>query len=84
MSQPVLKAVQWICLLLLGQSALAGESGQLEVSAIVPPRPCQYPERCDAVEATADTRVTVEDGVIRYIGSAPSVTQSDDVIFINF
>ncbi len=84
MLQRILKPVQWTSLLLLGQIALAGQTSQLRVSAIVPPRPCQYPERCEPVETTATTSVTVEDGVIRYIGSAPSVTQSDDLISIRF
>ncbi len=68
----------------LANIAVAGDTEQIRVTAIVPPRPCQYPERCDPVEQYVTTKVTVEDGVIRYVGPPPMVTQSDDLITILF
>lgn len=70
--------------MLLGDITIAQQKIQLNVSAFVPPHPCTYPERCDPVGPSVITRVTVGDGVIRYVGPRPSVTYTDDMITIIF
>ena len=82
--QRILKLAQWACLMSVANIAVADETSQIIVSATVPPRPCQYPDRCDPVQQYVTTKVTVEDGVIRYVGPPPMVTQSDDLITILF
>jgi hypothetical protein len=63
---------------------LADQSYQLNVSAEVPPRPCQYPEICDPVQADVATTVTIEGGEVHYVGSPPEVTQSEDMLKVLF
>jgi hypothetical protein len=84
MLQRIRKSAWWLCLALLGNIALADQSHRLNVSAIVPPQPCQYPEICEPVQANVATKVTIEDGEVHYVGSPPEVTQSDDLMTILF
>ena len=51
MLQRIRKLAWWSCLALLGNIALADQSHRLNVSAIVPPQPCQYPDICEPVQA---------------------------------
>lgn len=71
-------------LIFLGNSAIAEKTSELTVIATVPPRPCTYPDRCKPIEPSITTSVIVEDGIIRYVGSYPSVTRTADLISIMF
>ena len=73
-----------VCLMLLGSNAPAQQATQLNVSATIPPRPCQYPNHCAPVTRSARTSVSVDEGVIRYVGSPPSVTEKDGLLIVNF
>jgi len=84
MLQRITKSARWSWLALLANIALADQSHQLNVSATVPPRPCQYPEVCEPVQANTATMLTIEDGEIRYVGSPPEVTQSENLIIVLF
>ncbi|MDA1232917.1 MAG: hypothetical protein O2856_19280 [Planctomycetota bacterium] len=57
---------------------------RLRVSATIPPRPCEFPNRCDPVPAAAQSKVIVDNGVIRYVGSPPAVTQNGDLLTVRF
>ncbi len=70
--------------MLLGDFTIAQQKIELKVSATIPPRPCTYPERCDPGGPSVITKVTVENGIIRYVGTRPSVTYTDDLIAIIF
>lgn len=80
----IVKLAWWLFLVLLVEIAAGQQSRELRVSATIPPHPCQFPIRCDPVKPGTDTMVTVDDGVIRYIGSPPSVTRTDELITIIF
>ena len=84
MLKRIVKSLQLACLMLLANITMAEQTIQLRVSATIPPRPCQYPNHCELVEPSATTKVTVDDGVIRYVGSPPSVTQTEELITILF
>jgi hypothetical protein len=84
MLRRIRKSAWWLCLALLGNIALAQQSYQLNVSAEVPPRLCQYPEICEPVQADVATKVTIEGGEVHYVGSPPQVTQSDDLMTVLF
>jgi hypothetical protein len=73
-----------IYVMLPGDITLAEQTMRLSVSATIPPRLCTYPERYDPVGPSVNTRVTVADGTIRYVGSRPSVTYTDELITILF
>ena len=73
-----------VCLLLLGNTSIAQQATRLEVSATIPPRACEYPDRCERVGTSAPTMVSVDKGVVHYIGSTPSVTQKDDLLIVIF
>lgn len=70
--------------LLFGDITTAQQKIQLNISATIPPRPCTYPEYCPLVGPSAITSATVADGIVRYVGSRPSVTYTDDLITIIF
>lgn len=74
------------CIFLMshGHVALAQQTIDLRVSAIVPPRLCNLGERCMPAAANAVTRVVVEGDVIRYTGSQPVVTRDNGVMTILF
>lgn len=74
------------CIFLMSPAhvALAQQTIDLRVSAIVPPRLCNLGERCMPAAATAMTRVVVEGDVIRYTGSQPVVTRDNGVMTILF
>ena len=79
------RALMMPCLLLLASvQAGAGESIRLRVSATVPPRPCEFPNSCDPVPATAQTRVVIDKDTVRYVGSTPEVTQKDGLLSVKF
>jgi hypothetical protein len=73
-----------LCLTLLGTIASAQQATQLKVSATIPPRPCEYPNPCEPVAQNTPTSVTVDEGVIRYIGSPPVVTKRDNLLTVSF
>jgi len=73
-----------LCLTLLGPLASAQQATQLKISATIPPRPCEYPNRCEPVTQSTHTSVNVGEGVIRYVGSPPSVTEKDGLLIVNF
>ena len=75
----------WLGSLLLPAGApLTQETGELRVAAVVPPRLCLFPARCHSTVPSAVTMVSVEDGLVRYVGSPPSVVRSGDLIIIIF
>ena len=80
----VLRLLPWVWLVLLGGIATADQNIRLRVSAIVPPRPCQYPDRCEPVAPGTSTKVSVENGIIRYVGPVPSVIKTDGMITVLF
>ena len=84
MLRRIRKSAWWLCLALFGNIALADQSYQLNVSAEVPPRPCEYPEVCEPVQAAVATKVTIENGKVRYVGSPPEVSQSEEMMTILF
>lgn len=84
MLQRILIALVCTYVMLQGDFTIAQQEIRLNVSATIPPRPCTYPERCDPVGLTFVTRVTVRDGIIRYVGSRPLVTYTDDLLIIVF
>jgi len=82
-----MKKIRALVLMLLGTAcslALAEQSIRLYVSATIPPQPCEYPDRCQPVESTALTKVSVEQGVIRYVGSPPAISQQGDLLTVIF
>jgi len=67
--------------------AMAEESIRLTVAATVPPRPCEYPERCDSPAskaAPAASRVIVNQEKVSYVGSPPTVEKKDDLLVVKF
>jgi len=74
----------FVCLMFLGPLAPAQQATQLNVSATIPPRACEYPNHCAPVTQSTQTSVTVDDGAIRYIGSSPLVTVEDDLLIVSF
>ncbi len=84
MLRRIRKSAWWLCLALLGNIAFADQSYQLNVSAEVPPRPCEYPEICEPVQANVATEVTIENGQVHYVGSLPEVSRSEEMITILF
>lgn len=71
-------------LVLVGSHARAEQTIRLTVSATIPPRPCEYPDRCDPVPAVTQTKVVVDNGTVRYTGSRPEVTKKDDLLTVKF
>lgn len=62
----------------------AEQTIQLRVSATIPPRPCEYPDRCDPAPTATQTKVIVDNGAVRYVGSPPEVTKKDDLMTVKF
>jgi hypothetical protein len=71
-------------LLTLAGGVRAEQTIQLRVSATIPPRACEYPNQCEPAPATAQTKATVDNGTILYVGSAPEVTEEGDLITVKF
>jgi hypothetical protein len=71
-------------LVLAAHGTRAEQTIRLRVSATVLPRACEYPKRCEPIPATTKTKVEVDNGVIRYLGSPPEVTRKDDVLTVKF
>ena len=78
------KVAQMAFMMLLANISVAEQAQQINVSATIPPRPCEYPKRCDPVERHVTTSVTVKDSVIYYVGSPPSVTLNNNLMLIIF
>jgi hypothetical protein len=71
--------------LILPAAVSAAEgSGQLRVSATVPPKACQFPDVCKPVPNDAETKVTVNQEGVRYIGSPPQISEKDGRLTITF
>ncbi len=62
----------------------ADQTIRLRVSATIPPRPCEYPNRCDPVPAATQTKVVVADETVSYVGSPTEVTKKDDLMTVKF
>jgi len=75
-----------LCLLLVLASGplWAEQSIQIRVSATILPHPCEYPNRCDPVPATTQTKAVVDNGVVSYVGSPPEVTEKDGLMTVKF
>ena len=73
-----------VYLMLLGSISSAQSATLLSVSATIPPRPCEYPNPCEPVAQSATTSVSVDEEIIRYVGSPPSVAKKDDLLIVNF
>lgn len=71
-------------LMLNANSSAAESSAQLRVSATIPPKACQYPDACKPVPATIKTSATVNNQVVRYIGSPPAIAEKDGLLTITF
>jgi len=75
-------------LVVAGSPAIAEESARLKVSATIPPRPCEYPDRCDNTAErpvpAAATRVVVNAARISYVGSPPTVEKKADLLVVKF
>lgn len=75
-------------LVVAGSPVIAEESARLKVSATIPPRPCEYPDRCDNTTdrpvPAAATRVVVNAARISYVGSPPTVEKKDDLLVVKF
>ena len=65
-------------------SAQAQQTIELRVTATVPPRPCEYPNRCEPVLITTQSKVVVEQGKVTYRGSRPAVSTKDGLMTIRF
>ena len=76
--------VAGIILALFSGVVLAQQSQQLRISAIIPPRPCQFPDPCEAVPPGTTSNVTVADGNVHYVGSTPKVERKGDLLVVNF
>ena len=70
--------------ILAGPAAAGQAAVEINVSATVPPRPCEFPERCPQVTTSSVSRVAIRDGKIRYVGSAPAVDKRDDLLIVRF
>lgn len=71
--------------LLLNSPVSAAEaSGQLGVSATVPPKACRFPDTCKPVPHNAKTMVKVNKKGVHYIGSMPEVSEKDGRLIITF
>ena len=62
----------------------AEQTIRLRVSATIPPRPCEFPNTCDPVPASTQTKVVVENESVRYVGSPPAVTKKDGLMTVIF
>lgn len=71
-------------LVLASGHAWAEQTIRLKVSATIPSRLCEFPNQCDSVPATTQSRVIVDNGVVRYVGSPPAVTKKDDLMTVKF
>jgi hypothetical protein len=69
-------------------AGMAESSIRLRVSVTIPPKPCLYPRRCDAATSktvpAAVTRVLVNQGKVRYVGSPPTIEKDDDLLVVKF
>jgi hypothetical protein len=74
----------FLYLVLASGPLLADQSIRLRVSATIPPRPCEYPNNCDAVPANTQTKVVVDNGMVSYVGSPPDITKKDDLMTVIF
>ena len=68
----------------MGDVSIAQQTAQLNVGATIPPHSCKYPDRCERVATSAPTMVSVDQRVVRYIGSTPSVTEKQDLLIVIF
>ena len=74
-----------VIVLLLATSVATGQSRtRLRVSAVVPPMVCLYPGACRAIPDRVTTRVTIDRKEVRYLGSRPSVTEKDGLLYVVF
>ena len=86
-SAVVARAAFMVCLLTVvgvGVAASDNRSAVLKVGATIPARPCQYPEQCKPAPRKTVTSLSVRDGVIRYVGTAPRVEKKGDLVTITF
>ena len=67
-----------------GVVASDNHSAVLRIGATIPPSPYQYPARCKMPPAQTITSVTVQNGVVRYVGSPPRVVRKGDLVTITF
>lgn len=57
---------------------------ELHVSAVVPPRLCEFPQHCTVSRPEFGTSVRVVNGKVYFQGSRPAVSQDGDVLTILF
>jgi hypothetical protein len=87
MLERVFAAAVLASLMLLGDVALCQQSSQLQIGTVVPQRPCTFPYICDSetiAAPPAQTKVSVDEDSLTYVGSAPEVTRTDDLLTIMF
>jgi len=81
------RAILLLPLLLLvasGSAAAEQASIRLRVSAMIQPRPCEYPNRCEQVINTGMSKASIADAAVRYVGSMPKVAVQDDLLTVIF
>lgn len=63
-----------------------GASLRIQVSATIPPRPCEYPDPCPrtADAATSTSRAAIVEGRVLYVGHRPAVTRDGDLLTVRF
>ena len=76
--------VLFLLLVLASAPLWADQTIRLRVSATIPPRPCEFPNPCDPVPAATQTKVVVDNGVVRYVGSPPEVTKKEALMTVKF
>jgi len=70
--------------LLNGAGAAAQQSIRLRVTATIPPRPCEYPQPCEAAPSQTTSSVIVDEQTIRYVGTTPDVSREGDLLVVIF
>jgi len=74
-----------ILLLAAASGVYAAQSSiRLRVSATIPPRPCEYTQRCEHEAYSGTSMVLIAGHSVRYVGSTPAVTANDDLLTVIF
>lgn len=68
-----------------GPSVADPPSVRINVSATVPPRPCEYPTPCTGTPSPqVSGSATIVGGRVLYVGPVPDVTRYGDLLTIRF
>ena len=85
----LLAAIIAMVLVVTWSNVSAEKTGNLKVSATIPPRPCVYDEdddceRDNRLLKLTVTRVVIDGERILYVGSSPTVKKEDGVTLVLF